>query len=350
MDLIIDRIRKNKCVLLLGPDFYYSGKDTLSTLLENYMATNNGKKIDYLTDEMYSFDDDKQRILTYMHINGFFEQLEVLPLYQQITEIPLHLIINLSPDLLLRRAFEKVGAPHNFDYYNKTTNTNPLLVKPDKDKPFIYNLLGNVEDEDSLVYSYNELFEYLIAIFGNFQIHNTLKAELKAADTFIIAGVKLDKWYMKLLMRILDLQDKKIIHAFTRESNVQDETKRFYNKTFKVEFIEKDVPKYIAELHEKCKALNILRKPLVTSENKPENPLKTTVKQHIAKNEIEPALSKLLQYFSTIDNDIVTELIMQSGAYNDVNTKIRYNLIKAEDVDISLSKIRFALLNIADKI
>ncbi len=102
------------------------------------------------------------------------------------------LIRNMHFLMFLKKYFEEKKLDFNFDFYNKKQNPQ-AIEKPTRDKPLIYNLFGNVEFEGSLVLTYDDLFNYLISIFGKQELHKDLRMELRTARMILFLGFKFEK-------------------------------------------------------------------------------------------------------------------------------------------------------------
>ena len=129
---------------------------------------------------------------------------------QQIAQIPFSLIINLTPSKYIQKAFQNsaINFPFYHDFYDKSGIIQKEYIKPTKEKPLIYNLLGNVDKDESLILTHDNLFDYLDSFFAKNKMHNDLKTHIQNAHYHIFLGLPTDKWYTQLLLRILKLNQK----------------------------------------------------------------------------------------------------------------------------------------------
>src|SRR5579862_4713779 len=162
-DLVLKRIEEEKCILIIGPDIALSETDkSLNELLKEYLEKNKGTEIEYYNDdEFFSFKNNSEKEYAIMDIQEFYKQLKPNDLHNKIAEIPFHLIISVSPDHILKDAFDNKKIDYQFAFYNKEQNAGPIQ-KPTKNKPLIYNLFGDIETDGSLIFTYDDLFNYLI--------------------------------------------------------------------------------------------------------------------------------------------------------------------------------------------
>ncbi len=271
LDMIIKRIEEEKCILFIGPEVFNQNEKSLNEQLKIYLEETSGGEFKFYTDdEFFSFADEADKEYAYYDIQQFYEKLPVLPLYQKIAALPFHLIVSVSPDVVLKKIFEEQNLDFTFDFYNKEKNPQPL-GKPTAQKPLIYNLFGSIENEGSLILTHNDLFDYLIAIFGKHNLHQDLRDELQAARMILFLGFKFEKWYFKLLLRLLNFHKGKLSHAALKDAKLLPQVRNFYSEEFKIKFLDNSGTEIIEALYERCAEKNALKtktetKPLKTNE------------------------------------------------------------------------------------
>ncbi len=265
-ELITKWILDEKCIIILGPDIVFDFQKSLLNELSEHLI-NNGIECKFDSyDELFSSTTDFDPFF-FAELSAFFDKLAPSPVYQKIAEIPFSLIVSLSPDLVLQQVFERSNFDYSFDYYNK--NLNPQEIEnPTKDKPLLYNILGNYKEFDSLVLCFRDVFNYLAAILGNYQLKNKLKRKINSAQSILFLGFKYEKWYFKLILQLLNLDEKAIKQASMKEivQTEQDADKQnlvidFYKTEFKIRFIKQDGNEIIDLLYNYFKQNNLLRKP-----------------------------------------------------------------------------------------
>ena len=307
-ELIIKRIEEEKCILILGPDIALEGKKTLNEQLKAFLDNNSTQKYRYyIDDEFYSFTDETEKEYAFYDVQQFFDKLEYSDIHRKIAEIPFHMIISVSPDLRIRKAFEDRKADYFFDFYNKEQNPQGI-GKPTKSKPLIYNLFGNIEVEGSLIFTYNDLFDYLIAIFGKRELHMDLRREIQESRMILFIGFKFEKWYFKLLLRLLYENKSKLSHAAAKDirsyfiedgkENDLERTelfncvKNFYTEEYKVGFIDLTGEEIVDTIHEKLSQKNELRT--------------------VQKSQVKTSAEIYLSYGWGGDNEVIVDKIYQS--------------------------------------
>jgi hypothetical protein len=207
----------------------------------------------YENENLFLFKNENAKTDAYYEIVEELYQREYNEeLYYKISQIPFHLIISISPDLFLPKTFEKFGLPYNFHYFQKD-QTQQNIPEPTKDSPLIYNLFGSIDDQESLILDHDDLFDYLSAILGKNKLPQVVQNTLSNAKTLIFFGFDLNKWYIQLLLRLLNLsKDKDNFKSFALGTNTNKRIEEFCLKHFNIIFVSA-----IYKLTEKT--LNILR-------------------------------------------------------------------------------------------
>jgi len=262
IDLLTKWIHDEKCILILGPDIVFDFQKSLLKELSDYLI-NNGIECKFdAYDELFSSNTDFDPFF-FAELSDFYNKLETKPIYQKIAEIPFNLIISLSPDLLLKKVFDDNNFDYSFDFYNKILNPKPI-ENPTIVKPLVYNLLGNYKEFDSLVLCFRDVFNFLSTILGNNQLNNDLKYKINSAQSILFLGFKYDKWYFKLILQLLNLNEKAIKQASKNElENIENQNLLidFYKNEFKIRFIPAKGTEILDLLHTHYKENNKLRKP-----------------------------------------------------------------------------------------
>ena len=347
---ITSKIEEERCVLMIGPEVAVADtKEPLQVTLKNYLtdpANNTGELVYYSEDEFFSFENDTQKTLTYFKIRQFYEQFQPPEIYNKIAEIPFHLIISLSPDLLLKKILGEKGVNYDFDFYHK--KQNPLAVeRPSKGNPLLYNLVGSVEDEDSLVFTYNDLFDYLTRILGTHHLPNALREALARTKNFIFLGFKFEKWYLKLLLRLLDLhQGGKYLNAFGKTEEMNDDAQNYYSREFNINFVDEDIAQFVDKLHSECQSAGIIRKKGESGQPT----IKDEVKDLIASNLIREALIKLNTFTKTNSPEHINDIKLLSRRFKDINGDLELGLIERQDAMVPLNVLSKDILDLVDRV
>jgi hypothetical protein len=236
-DLVQKRIEEEKCILIIGPDFTSEDAERpLNERLKEYLESNKQTAVEYYTeDEFFSFKNKSEKEYAIMDIQEFYRQLTPCEIHYKIADIPFHLIISVSPDHLLKDVFESKKTDYQFAFYNKEQHT-ATVPKPSKNRPLLYHLFGDIETDGSLIFTYDDLFNYLIPPSGKFELPLELQQELQKARLVLFIGFKFEKWYFKLLLRLLNLHQDKINSAPELKKGAPPLLRNFYAEQFKIDF------------------------------------------------------------------------------------------------------------------
>ncbi len=346
-DFLISQIIKGRCVLFLGPDLLTDPEGpSFQQRLKYYLEAQNGKVLSYYSqDEFFSFKKKAQKRRTYNVIQQYFEDQYPQEIHELLASIPFHLIISLSPDQLLPLAFSKARFPYGFAYYKMGKNPDPLPLSH-TDQPLIYNLLGTFSDDHSMVFSYEDLFSYLEGVFGAYKLPDTLRESLQQAEHLIFLGIQYDKWYMKLLLRLLKLHIEKNVEACSKEGVMQGELKDFYEEHFEeINFFERGALSFVKQLHAACKERGALRKVGESWKSK----LPQQVRQVIAKNRTQDALNQLREYARRYKPEWNNELALLAGQFSALEQDRRSKLIDYDKAERRLAHLNKSLLELAQR-
>lgn len=339
---ILDTIKNEKCILLIGPEVCIAetGKQYDQALLEHLNIKDNDNILSYYEkDGLFLYKDGIAKTRSYYKIKDFYKHGFKDANYDKLTEIPFHLIISTSPDTNLRDVFKSKNLLCEFEYYDKTIN--PKNVKtPTKSIPLIYNLFGSIDKEESMILTHDDLFDFLLAILGSRNLPGELKNALRTADNFLFLGFKFDKWYVQLLLRLLNLHNEQYKFArFASNKVIKPETRSLIIDQFRIEFVDDQIEKFVDILHNKCDKEGILRKPEAGDIS-----VYDLVNICIENDEIDKAFQHLKNYPKIInDEELMDELRLLMGKYRRLLKKINEGILTDKETDIEFAKIRKAL-------
>lgn len=255
-------IKNEKCILFLGPEICKNKQGTKFYELKYKKLCGLDEYIDsyYKNEDLFLFKDEIAKDDACYEIQDLYKNEFSDEIYTLIAAIPFHLIINFSPDLFLPKIFDRSGLPYNFHYFNKK-KTRQDIPEPTYEVPLIYNLFGSIEDEESLVLTHTDLFDYLSTILGdNSQLPDNLRLSFqeKNIKNFIFIGFDLNKWYIQLILRLLKLDKyKSKLRSYATGSKVNERNKSFCEKHFQIQIISDNCIEYIKGLYQACQKKKI---------------------------------------------------------------------------------------------
>lgn len=322
--LLLRRLKKDKAILLVGPEVImtnYSSEQQLKEQLQDYIQEDledileeeDLERIEYYSEDGFFFLEDDFRLEVAESVQDFYKQQKLSDIYYKLAELPFHLTISLSPDKLLSKAFEELRLPHHFHFYDKTDyNTalddEKLDFTPSKDNRLVYNIFGSIDNENSLILSYDDLFEFIQRIFNNYKLPKTVEETLLAANCFVFVGFNYSKWYLKLLLRLMNLNEK-VYKVYGTDKPKTKEIETFFINEFDMNFTELNSISFIEALHEKCAEKDMLMKASSSSASTNAQlpaELVRTIKQLITNNMFKKAFKQLQTH--TQDNAALKEL------------------------------------------
>ncbi|MCB0639615.1 MAG: SIR2 family protein, partial [Lewinella sp.] len=117
------------------------------------------------------------------------------------------------------------------------------------DRTLLFNMVGEIEDKDSLVMTYDDLFSYMEAIFERKRMPEYVKGLIQQATYFIFLGMPLDKWYFHLFMRILNQhRNKRKSKRYSASAWVNDENATFCEEQYTLTFVREGIGPFVDEL------------------------------------------------------------------------------------------------------
>ncbi len=331
---------------MLGPEILVNQNGIpLQQDLFRYFETETNLKIEQDIDNLIIFKNKSSKTFFYTDFKKYYEKnSQITDIHKKIAQIPFHLIISISPDTVLKSTCENFGINADFQFYNKKQNPKEIR-KPDKDKPLLYNLFGCITEEDSLIITHDDLFEFIFSILGGDQrLPRELKSTLQSAKVFLFLGFDFEKWYMKLILRLFDLHKNHLPLTSEMLGKLDDKIKNFYINNFEMEFIPYQTTDLINDLYTECQKVGLLREIKQLTEN----PITSKVKEFLKNDEIEQALETLEEYLENKDEDLYNTVIQISGSFNGLKRKIAKGTVNKDETDLQTAKIRDALISTAD--
>ena len=339
---IVSKIKKNKCVLILGPDIYLSktGKTHHKEFLKTLNIEEN-KDIQkyYKDDNLFLFNVPAGKAFTCDKIEDYYKKAESCDSLNQLVKIPFHLILNITPDKILKKVFESEEFQHQF-YFHKKTPEEHKINNPSQNMPLIYNLFGCIDDEESLILTHNDLFDYFKSLFEQKSMPKKLRETLKnkATNCYIFLGVPFDKWYLQLLLRELEIHlHPEDFIRYASNNFLSGETKIFCNEQFTIQFIDHNIPEFVDTLFQHCQKEGILRSK---SKGSSWNDIKNT----ISLGNLREAIGQVKTLAE--GSDFEDESIAISSRYRSFERKKRNGVLDTRDISLQENQIIGDLLDL----
>ena len=177
---------------------------------------------------------------------------------KKLAQIPIDLVVSLTPDDTMRQIYRSYNIEHTFAYYTGTKHED---IEFSGNRPILYNALGAASENGRFIYTHKQFNDYIkndIEAKFPFEIENKIKKE----DTthYLFIGFDFNKWYYKLLMYELNLLPE--VDSFTFDASRTEEINReFIYQQFNMTFIDAQHKDFTDLLLQKSKEAG-LAKPL----------------------------------------------------------------------------------------
>ncbi len=258
-------LQQQRCILLLGTRLA-TAKDSegreqrLSELLSRHLAALlDAEQVAYDRDSAADLSYIAQRFLSIPKIRRIDLEDEVtefyrgaaraIPdVYQQLAKLPFGVAVNLTPEDFMTRAFRAAGkAGAQSLHYNFRKERNTPVEAPGPAKPLVYNLLGTLNDPESLVLSQEDRVEFIKNVVkGNPGIPNAVMSHFDNRKTFIFLGFDLENWDYRLLCDALQLsKDNMTLSPDASERALSPEARSFYEDHFRFVFVDYDIRQFV---------------------------------------------------------------------------------------------------------
>jgi len=211
-------------------------------------------------DNFMIFGDKRSKIYGVDKMVAFFSSDFKNPAVNLLSEIPFHLLVNTTPDNTITQTFTDKNFLATSNFYNYL-NQRVVDSVPSTENPFIYNIFGSINDVESTIFSYSDLFAYIKSLNAYEFLPGFLKDELKKhAEHILFLGIDFEKWYYQILLNILKLDVDPCFQYAVSGGNPDHTFKTLYENHFQITFINNNVQEFIQQLHAAFKPEQ-LRKP-----------------------------------------------------------------------------------------
>jgi len=367
-DFIAGTIQEQKCILFIGPGVFGNGKyKRLEEWMADFLRNDPDGLIKkyYAEDSLYSFKDPSAKTRATFALKKFFHESDfshVKELYRKIAAIPFSMIFTMTPDDLLQQVFDEKKINYHPDFYLK--NQPPRLIDtpitPTANAPLIYNMFGFIQNRDSLVLTHDDLFDYLHSVLSEQSMHPDIKQTIKKMENFIFLGISFDKWYMRLLLKVLyRLQGRDEFLRFANATILQEDVKTLFVDQFRIEFIPQQIGEFIDHLYRYFEEKNLLRK-----ESDKKQSVTSQLKELIGEGKVSEAINGLQTYIDRFltENASLPEsgVEMLSGLNSDLlqlrsmlrrlENRKRQGIISEEKADLEMNQITHSLIGYLDEV
>lgn len=362
-DDIIDSLEAEKCVLFLGSGVYQApGGDSLESALAKWLETEQTQHPSiqvYNDDGFFLFRNARshKRKVT-AQIKNFYSQAfpETSARFAQLAQLPFNIIVSLMPDNILVRTFDELGLNYQPDFYFRNRKYPEHFEKPAKNKPLIYNLMGNIEEPESLVLTHSDFFDYLESMFLARSMHPDLREELEGAERYIFLGLPYEKWYFQLLLRVLSMHSEKLkdVERLALQEFQNPKLQTLYAEEFKINFFPSNPEVFIADLYQACQRAGVLKKLPAPDPKLAQLPdlSAAELKELIASAQTEQAVLHLKAFLDRRkprSYSLANDLVVLRNQYNLLRQRELRATIDSRDLPVEHNQIVERLMDLIDQ-
>lgn len=340
---LLEDLEEEQAVLFLGPELVQLDGKSLGLHVREQLHRENPTDVlhHYQRDGIFLFRDDTAKVSVQKKIKRLYKQLPPdEALLQRVAALPFHLIFSLTPDTYLRDTFERCGVTPIFHHF-RATEPFDALPKPEKGRPLIYNLLGVVGEDESLILDYEDMFNLMRDCLST-GLPAKLNQSLVKASTFIFLGFDFEKWHTQMLLRFLSQRPGIAKFAIEGEKPEGEDTSAFLVSGFKIRFEggERTGENFFDSLHRRCAEQGMLRKLENIFSGK-----QTDVMRLIYAGKLATALETLLNLLS--DPQDRDDTVQISGRFQALETE--KTRMDTRDYWVEWNKIAHSVVQLAKK-
>lgn len=349
-DDILEDIEEQRAVLLIGHNFFPNAHEELNKQLREKLKD---KLVHfYRRDGLFLLKDSDAKTTAQQVTARFYKSNSPNDdILKKVVEMPFRLMISANPDKFLVNAFAQYKQPLQFDYFSSNNKEREYKIeRPSGENPLLYNLCGSVEDQESLILDYDDLFKMLKTLLADLKVPNEIRLPLMKTTTYIFVGFHFERWYTQLFLRYLNMNDNQFSNNsrnYVLKTTFKDKKmQQFFIEQFNVKFIGADWA-FFEALHQRFakKYPNKLRKVIEQL-----SPTATTIHQLVGRGEFEAAFSMLNIFRNQFDNDDRDLLTMTEGMYAQYLKDKAEGIVLTEHLNSTLARVRKNILDLAKKL
>lgn len=336
---ILEDIEDEQAVLFIGPEMIRLNGQSLHRHVREqlYRQFPDDILFHYDRDGIFLFRDEDAKVKAQKQVKRLYRQLPPdETLLQRLAAIPFHLIISLTPDTFLYDVFVNCGLNPHFHYFRSGESPDEL-PKPEKGRPLIYNLVGEVGHDESLVLDYDDVFNLMKDCLSN-GLPTRISAQLQRASTYLFIGFDFEKWHTQMLLRFLS-QRPGISKLAIEGDRPGGDTSDFLVNQFKLNFAkgEADGESFFDSLYRHCRDEGILR-PLANLYSGNQAKLMRLVYS----GRLATAFEELLKQLQNEEDRSAITLL--SARLNEIDRQKQDNRIDGRDYWVEWNKIAYSVI------
>ncbi|MBB4080553.1 hypothetical protein GGR28_003187 [Lewinella aquimaris] len=349
---LLRTIEQERCVICVGPEFYTTPGDSRSqsARLSSYLREHSAKiGIKVRENGWYHLRDNGDHLVVHEAVNIFYdsERQAARERLSKLASIPGHLFLCLTPDRHLAAAFKEKGYACEIGEYVRNEPDRNISV-PDKHRPLVYNLVGDLEQRNSLVLTYNDFFNYMESTFRGNSMSILLKDNILSAECFIFLGMPPDDWRMHMFMHILKQHENRK-SKYATIPNANDDIRESWQCQYGIRLMNEDIDGFLNGLITRCGAKNLLREKAAVQTSHAS--VSQGLRAMIGNSKTSDALNRLqheIKRTGTAGRDLMLQVIQLKSRHTGLQEQITLGIIPDNDSKLELNKINVSLLKLID--
>lgn len=240
-----------QCVLVLGPEL--SVNEAGQSYRQYFRKMMVGAKSSYLDgDNLFYFHDGLDEDKIKNEIIKYYQSVGDQALLEMISRLPIPLVINVCPDKSLNKLFQekKLNFEEGYFSINSKAKFNNL-PEPSRDKPVLYNILGSIDWDPSMILTHSRLYETMEYLLPEKSLPDNIERFITdSATSFIFLGFHFESWYYQLIChKLLGKQfNKRPIKLSTPHFKKEDNVSIIMGGTFGMRFTNDSPSEFLQEI------------------------------------------------------------------------------------------------------
>ncbi len=362
-DDLLYSIEQQKCIVVIGPEVYTApGEPPMHKRLAAFLEQQASQlRIRVNENGWFHLQPMGTETSPYWKVKEFYNRPtpHADGTLKTLVRIRFPIFISLTPDGKLRQAFD--GHAADFETYVRKKPYREDQPVPSAERPLVYQLLGSLEDRNTLVLNYDDFYDYLESVFEKKSMSPILKEAILEADYFLFLGLSFDQWYNHLFMRVLS-QSKEKLQTLKVAVPFDAENAESCAEQYIIKFVDDHIGDFVQELFRRCKASpnagQLLRPlPVFKGELAPHEeadiPLLSELTDLAVENrfeEIYERMKKMLNGSGEEGKKLFVVFIQLKARYTTLEEENSLGILKHEDYSVELNRVRKAFLDQFDEI
>lgn len=263
VDKIAQAIKKNDCVLFMGPELLQciTGNNSteafsrlfaleLSKKLFNagvYFDKELDYSISYIANRYEEMPNVANRELGLQAVKSFTNARVYKNVFDKIARFRFPLVISTNPDDILEQEYTQQGIPFVSGYYDRS-NQNKNETVYDENKSIIYKIFGSFQNPYSILFTDNDRVQFSKNVVKNDPPVPPVIKVLLENKCCLFLGFNFQEWHLKILIDCLGLAKKEDQTFALLMNGVNESSMEHFEKNYKFYFINEDIEKFLDEL------------------------------------------------------------------------------------------------------